>query len=273
MKKYLIVAAIFIATASSGQDKFFQIIALKGDVAIDSLPAICGQKIDKPEQILTVGKGSYASVLTSTGYAFQLGRGKHKVNRILDQTISNLKQLKNSHSGAVNRVYPDGIKILSVGYFHETPYLGGDTLTVIWGKKPAINTFSVVLSDFLETVLVDTTVLGNVLTVDVQNLVKANPIVFQVKSGKLSSRQMLVKTSPELEHFKFDITCATSLDFIERELLLAGLCEIYDLYYDLIHHLHNLYAYNKKTRIKISHAYYYRMLEELEFEKFFTEQP
>jgi len=274
MKKTFVVALIFINSICSAQDKFFQIIAFKGNVLVDSLPVTCGQKIDASSQLMLIEKDGYAAVLTSQGYAFQLGRGKHKVKSILAQTHSNLIRVKDSRGvGAVHRPYADPIKILSVDEFHEYAYLGGDTLTIVWQAQTGISTYSVILTDMLDKILVDTTVFGNTVTIPVPNIFKDKALLFQVKAGKLSSKQMFVKASQDYKDFRFDASCASGMSLIERELLLAGLCEVYNLYYDQIHHLHNLYVYSKKTGIEILHPYYQRMLKEHDFEIFFVSQP
>ena len=270
MKKILAVTAFFIASACSAQ-QYFQIITFKGDVKLDSLSVTCGQKIDDSHQLLLIGKESYAAVLTSAGYAFQLGRGKHKIKQILDQDISNLSRIKSWRgTGAVNRQYPDAINVLSVD--RDYSYLAGDSLTIIWQKQADKNTYSVTLMDFLETKLLDTLVMANAITVPV-DFAKNKGILFQVKAEKLSSNMMLVKKSPEVQNFRADAACVSSVDFIERELLLAGLCEIYNLYYDQIHHLYTLYRYSQVTGKKIKHPYYERMLTEHRFDKFLSIQP
>lgn len=271
MKKFLALAAIFIVSACSAQNNSFQIIALKGDVKLDSLSVSCGQKIDGSHQLLVIGKESYAAVLTSAGYAFQLGKGKHKIKQILDQDISNLSRIKSWRgTGAVNRQYPDAITVLSVD--REYSYLAGDSITIIWQKQANKNSYSVTLTDFLERILLDTLVTGNTVTIPI-DFAKNKGIIFQVKADKLSSNLMLIKKSPEGPNFRADAACISSGDFIERELLLAGLCEIYNLYYDQTHHLYNLYRYSKVTGKKITHPYYERMLKEHEFEKFMSVQP
>jgi hypothetical protein len=273
MKKTLVIAVFFMSTLCSAQDNFFQIIAFKGEVLLNSLSVTCGQKIDKPEQILSITKGSYASVLTSTGYAFQLGRGKHKVKSILNQTLSNLTRIKNSRgTGAVNRKYPGQIKVLSVDDY-DYKYLGGDTLTIIWQKKNKTAPYTVSLRDLYDRILLDTIASENVITVNVEDKLKDGGLLFRINSQKLSSGDKFLKIFPAHQDFRFDVSRVSGMSFIERELLLAGLCEIYNLYYDQIHHLHNVYAYSKKTGIKISHPYYLRMLKEHEFEKYFISQP
>lgn len=273
MKKIFAIAVLFVSTVCSAQENFFQIIALKGEVLLDSVSVTCGQKIDKPEQILTIGKGSYASVLTAQGYAFKLGRGKHKVKNVLAQTLSNLTRIKNSRgTGAVHRQYRDKIMVLSVDDY-DYKFLGGDSLTIIWQKKNKTAHYTVTFRDLYDRILLDTIVSENVITVNVEDKFKDGGLLFRINSEKQSSGDKFLKIFPAHQDFRFDVSCASGMSFIERELLLAGLCEIYNLYYDQIHHLYNVYAYSKKTGIKISHPYYYRMLKEHEFEKCFISQP
>ena len=270
MKKTFVIALIFITSVCSAQENFFQIIAFKGNVLVDSLPVTCGQKIDATSQLLLIEKGSYASVMTSKGYAFQLGKGKHKIKRILDQTHSNLKLIKDSRGmGAVVRSYPDFIYVLSMDD-NEYSYLAGDTLTLIWQPQTGINTYSVILTDLLDKILLDTTVFGNTVSLPVSTIFKDKALLFRIKADKLSSKDMIVKASQDYKNFRLDAGCVSGMNFIERELLLAGLCEIYNLYYDQIHHLYNLLRYTQKTGIHITHPYYKRMFKEHQIEKFLS---
>lgn len=270
MKKTFVIALIFITSVCSAQEDFFQIIAFKGNVLADSLPVACRQRIDPSNQVILIGKAGYASVLTSQGYAFQLGKGKHKIKRILDQTHSNVTRIKDSRGmGAVVRSYPDFIYVLSMDD-NEYSYLAGDTLALIWQPQPGISTYSVILTDLPGKILLDTTVSGNTVAIPVPNIFKDKTLLFRIKAGKLSSKNMIVKASQDYNDFRLDASCASGMNYIERELLLAGLCEIYNLYYDQIHHLHNLFKYSQKTGVHITHPYYKRMFKEHGMEKFLS---
>lgn len=272
MNKILFLIALCISCQAQGQDTLFKIISMKGNVTLDGNSVSCGQTVDSKSQLLIVqGKKSYVSVLTESGFAFQLGKGKHKTKSIAEQEISNLASLNVKKTGAVTYSVPPDIEIVTLG--DEYPYLAGDSVTLIWRslRKVKTDTFKVKVLNIFEEQLMDTTAYSNAVVLPIKRFRNSDlHFLIQISSKKLRPRSALIKSPKRKEksEFEFDASCISSDDFIQHQLLTASLCEIHNLYYDQIHYLYSLYRYSKKTGIVISHSYYQRLLKEYGFEQF-----
>jgi len=236
VKKILLLIAVSISCHCQAQDTLFTIISVKGKVTLDGISVSCGQIVDSRSQLLIVqDKKSYISVLTESGFAFQLGKGKHKTKSIAEQEISNLERLNLMNAGAVN--YSISQDIVIMGPRHEYKHFTGDSLTFIWRslRKEKTDTFNIKLLNIFEEPLMEKIVYSNIFVLPIKNLRDSDSyFVIQIYSKKLRPRSAMIKSLNRKEklEFEFDVSCIKPEDFIQQKLLLAGLYEIYNLYWD-----------------------------------------
>jgi hypothetical protein len=275
MRKILFLIAVLISCHCKAQDTLFTIITVKGIVVLDGDTIRCGQAVTSINRELRIkSKGDYATILTKKGYAFQMGRGKHRVKETATSQYSNIARSNSLYvHGAVTR-YSE-VPILLAGFHNiEKCFLYGDSLTVIARtSKEKVKKYTLSIGNLFEEKIYDTTTVSHIITIGTSNLFgNNNTIMFRVKTDEtsISSKDYIIKklSPPANLEFRYDLDCITTQDFVERELNILALCEIHELYYDQLHHLHKLWKYSQQNGIEITHPYYKRLFDAYGLRKF-----
>jgi|JI10StandDraft_1071094.scaffolds.fasta_scaffold174520_3 hypothetical protein len=273
MRKLLLITALFTSSLCQAQDTLFTIMTVKGIVVLDGDTIHCGQAVTSANQQLQIkGKRNYVTILTTKGYAFQVGRGKHRTKEIANSRYSKLAQRIIVHGAVVHSV-PIPIILAGVNK-QENPFLFGDSLTVIARSttKPT-KEYTISIDNLFGENVYDSTSTSHVITMGLSNLFsKNNALLFRITADRtvISSKDYYIKRinpAAALE-FRYDLDCISTQDFVERELFIIALCEIHELYFDQLHQLYKLWKYSQNTGTKITSAYYQRLFKEYDLEKF-----
>lgn len=266
LRNWLILAALMISAQCGAQDRSAQIIAVEGEVTIDGRAVTCGQKISEEEEILSVDKRGYVSLLTDNGYAFKLKKGRYKVKKVLDKRTPSFARFGYSTSVITLEVSSGEIEVLAP--FQAAP-VASDTVTLIWKRIKSIDQYTIILKNFKDSVVMDTATTENVIHIPFRKKYEEPGLIVQIKSGPYRSKDFLVrKLTTDSDVFQADVLCNKVLSFVEREVALLALCEIHGLYFDHIHHLYRLCTFSRATQTPVTHPYYLRLLREHNFERF-----
>lgn len=264
MKKLLLLIAFMSTIPALAQESLFQIISFNGIVKLDETQVVCNQSVTSQQQKLKIeGKGSYAIILTEKGYAFLLSRGNYAVLEISNREDSNVSKWIQP-TGVIHDGPRDDLGFVAIEDFN---FVYGDSITLIWRPKtiPSHAYILTVQNIFGEDVYESTTE-TNVHTFKVSPLFdNMSLLVYHLNSddNRNISRDRAIKnvTKKERDQIAYDLSCAKSEDFINHQLARMAVFETFNLYYDQVHHLHKLWAYTRKTGVKIKHPYYLRLMK------------
>lgn len=265
--KYITIAACLICQNSAAQSPLVQVIHFIGDVTFNAAPVTCGQEIYQDDKFIVVGKRSYVSVVTCNGYAFDLTRGRHQIKKVVKRKTPTFTRF--GHQAHTTLEVPSNIiEVLApIG----SGFLVSDTLTLIWKKINGIDQYKIRVTNFMDSVVMDTLTTGNLFSIPYRERFQDPGLIFQIESGQYRSKVFFVKPVNKVQHegnLLDDTSCYNSLSFIDKELAQIALSEIHGLYLDHIRHLYRLYQFSQMTGTMVTQPYYLKKLKDHDFEKF-----
>jgi hypothetical protein len=256
--------ACFSSAAQQQQQPLFTMLAYNGDVSLGGHPVNAGQVVyDDGRDLLIEGKGSYANILTETGYALKLKRGRY-----LPTTL-------NSEAAAATR-RPSGSLIESPPIVFltapEPAYaeIFGDSVFLFWkGSRSGklVPPFTVSLLNMFTDPLLDTTSEDSFCAVPVgQLLLQENAILVRVRSSQaksqvspyISVRRMLVDVRLRIQN---DLQMLVAHNETEYTIVRMAVFESNDLFYDVTYCLYKLMMAEKAAGVPIVSNYYRRLLK------------
>jgi hypothetical protein len=265
MKNILFLVFVVGCIPSTAQRQpLITILSYHGDVTLGGHPVAAGQVVfDDGRNLLIGGQGSYATILTETGYAQKLRKGNYSPV-LLNNEPADIKR----QTSSVRESPP-----IAITTAPDPPYVEifGDSVFLLWKGTSALKVvppFTVSISTMFDDRLLDTLTQQSYCALPVGSvLLQERSIIIQVRSSfqnmSLHSHYFPVKKMLDDDHLRVqnELQILAATTETERAIARIAIFDINDLIYDVTYGLYKLRMAEKAAGVRIVNNYYQRQLK------------